>query len=445
MFVDPFTKDHFTKTTQWVSLTRAAAVAAVHDRIVEPWFATFAGSRWRCRFIEEARQIFPELEKLVQKGVNLRTRHAAMQLRRNNALPPNFTQGELLEGLLPAPRDVSQHGATKESGQISASSVPFWASGLRSIFSRGQGTKSQQQESPLLSLTPVQKAALDSYRRELKIQPPTWAYMPFDLSKWGPEFQATSVLPSRSRRDAGGLLQESGPVIDPTVEAQERDRIWNSLLGGRSTVAESRRRLAEAVVTSPEHSDDEIEGWGFEYEYSYNSMFYSDSQYDDMPSYDMYAGHAHDDDDGVLEASAKLPEVLSAPGRRLSAPEGLEMARARRQAARNGGTKVKSMVIEREMKRLEAQAEADDKKEQDKREDIMLRHNKASEYVQGRLTQRSGVFARAPPTLFFDQTPLMLLHRVQGWEAIVLIFVVRLLFLLRLATSCVKHFATISV
>jgi hypothetical protein len=51
--------------------------------------------------------------------------------------------------------------------------------------------------------------------------------------------------------------------------------------------------------------------------------------------------------------------------------------------------------VEREIKRLEAQAESDDKKEEEKREDIMLRHNKASEYVQGRLTQRSGFFSRA--------------------------------------------------
>lgn len=45
MFVAPFTKDHFSKTNQWVSVSRAVAFAVVHDRIVEPCFATFAGSR----------------------------------------------------------------------------------------------------------------------------------------------------------------------------------------------------------------------------------------------------------------------------------------------------------------------------------------------------------------------------------------------------------------
>ena len=57
MFVAPFTKDHFSKTTEWVSLTRATATAVVHDRIVESWFATFGGSRWRCAFLSEARAL----------------------------------------------------------------------------------------------------------------------------------------------------------------------------------------------------------------------------------------------------------------------------------------------------------------------------------------------------------------------------------------------------
>ena len=53
MFTRHVTKNHFQKSSQWVSLTRAAAYLAVHDRIVEPWFATFGGAHWRCRFIEE--------------------------------------------------------------------------------------------------------------------------------------------------------------------------------------------------------------------------------------------------------------------------------------------------------------------------------------------------------------------------------------------------------
>ena len=35
-------------------LTREAAYAVVHDRIVEPWFATFAGRRWRCKYLNES-------------------------------------------------------------------------------------------------------------------------------------------------------------------------------------------------------------------------------------------------------------------------------------------------------------------------------------------------------------------------------------------------------
>ena len=54
MFVPPFTRDHLKKHSQWVSLTRATAFAAVHDEIVEPWFATFSEPRWRCSFVSEA-------------------------------------------------------------------------------------------------------------------------------------------------------------------------------------------------------------------------------------------------------------------------------------------------------------------------------------------------------------------------------------------------------
>lgn len=237
MFVHPFTKDHFTKSTQWVSLTRAAAVAAVHDRIVEPWFATFAGSRWRCRFIAEATQIFPEIERLLQRGVNLRTRHAAMQLRRNNALPPNFTQGEILDGILPEPRDTSNRGSAAHSttggSSVSTSAVPFWASGLRSVFAHKRGQEPQAPVSPLDNLTPVQQEALESYRRELKIQPPTWAYMPFDLSKWkkhdGPDAQATRSS-SAVVSEQGGAEGEEQQISD---EEQQREQIWASLLGGQ--------------------------------------------------------------------------------------------------------------------------------------------------------------------------------------------------------------------
>lgn len=57
MFVHPFTQDFLGKSSQWVTLTRASAVAAVHDRIVEPWFETFAGVHWRCNFVSETLQV----------------------------------------------------------------------------------------------------------------------------------------------------------------------------------------------------------------------------------------------------------------------------------------------------------------------------------------------------------------------------------------------------
>ena len=54
MFTAHFPKDTLQKGSQWFALTRASAHAAVHDRIVEPWFAAFAGSHWRCAFLDTA-------------------------------------------------------------------------------------------------------------------------------------------------------------------------------------------------------------------------------------------------------------------------------------------------------------------------------------------------------------------------------------------------------
>ena len=57
MFAHPFTQESLGKSSQWVTLTRATATAAVHDRIVEPWLETFAGVHWRCAFVSEAFQV----------------------------------------------------------------------------------------------------------------------------------------------------------------------------------------------------------------------------------------------------------------------------------------------------------------------------------------------------------------------------------------------------
>lgn len=77
MFVSPFTKDSLGKSSQWVTLTRAAAVAAVHDRIVEPWFETFAGVHWRCKFIAESLQA--RFEPLLGLNLNSLVHFVAME------------------------------------------------------------------------------------------------------------------------------------------------------------------------------------------------------------------------------------------------------------------------------------------------------------------------------------------------------------------------------
>lgn len=145
--------------------------------------------------------------------------------------------------------------------------------------------------------------------------------------------------------------------LEGTDEA--REQIWASLLGGHGKDSDRRRLRAQLLGASEDAAEEE---GAFEFEQ-------------------------------VLEDSGSGRD--SKPVRKIAAPEGLEMARARRQAIRMGGGAMKSAVMEREMKRLERQAASDDLKEEEKREDIMLRHNKASEYVQGRLTQRSGFFTRA--------------------------------------------------
>jgi hypothetical protein len=95
MFMSYFTKDHFQKTTQWVTLTRSAAYLAVHDRVVEPWFATFGGSHWRCRFVEEGRLALDGVAKLLREGVTILESNSAatLQLHRHGFLPRNFSAG----------------------------------------------------------------------------------------------------------------------------------------------------------------------------------------------------------------------------------------------------------------------------------------------------------------------------------------------------------------
>ena len=95
MFTDKFPKDAFQKAGQWVSLSRAAAHAAVHDRIVEPWFATFAGSVWRCAAVDEGERMLDGVAALRQQGTAVKEHPEALraQLQAAGYLPRPFRQG----------------------------------------------------------------------------------------------------------------------------------------------------------------------------------------------------------------------------------------------------------------------------------------------------------------------------------------------------------------
>ena len=215
MFVSPFTKDHFSKTTQWVSLTRAAATVAVHDRVVEAWFATFGGSRWRCVFLSEARVLLPEVARLAARGVQIPDRNAALQLKRHGALPANFSQGELLEGILPGtPGAPPARGVGLRGG---------FTGGLTAALAGWGGGRRADPE-----LTAAQRDAVEAYRRELRLRPPSWAYLPFDT-------------PREQLVGAGAGVEDSPEAI------AAREAIWNSLLGTQSAA----RDLRGAAVSGP--------------------------------------------------------------------------------------------------------------------------------------------------------------------------------------------------
>ena len=96
MFIPRFTKSSFQKSSQWVALSRSAAYLAVYDRLIEPWFATFGGTKWRCSFIAEGEQVLAGAAALQAQGKVLSSRGAgaaALQLRRFGYLPANFSAG----------------------------------------------------------------------------------------------------------------------------------------------------------------------------------------------------------------------------------------------------------------------------------------------------------------------------------------------------------------
>ena len=98
MFMSHFYTNSFQKTTQWVALTRAAAFLAVHDAVAEPWFATFAGSHWRCAFRDEGALVLEGVQKLLREGVEILKGNSAatLQLRRRGLVPRSFSAGALL-------------------------------------------------------------------------------------------------------------------------------------------------------------------------------------------------------------------------------------------------------------------------------------------------------------------------------------------------------------
>ena len=67
MFRHPFRAAHFRKGPEWVSLTRAAAFAAVHDRAVEPWVFTFALGGWKCEFRREGSAMLAGVHALLKQ------------------------------------------------------------------------------------------------------------------------------------------------------------------------------------------------------------------------------------------------------------------------------------------------------------------------------------------------------------------------------------------
>lgn len=84
-FVEPVTSDHFRKGSQWVAVTRATAYASVHDQILEPWFATFAGAHWRCVYLEESKAVLAAVNELQLRGMPIPESSLVTRFRRCGA------------------------------------------------------------------------------------------------------------------------------------------------------------------------------------------------------------------------------------------------------------------------------------------------------------------------------------------------------------------------
>lgn len=84
------------KSTQWLALTRAAATAIVHDRLIEPWFAAFAGTHPRCEFWRDgARALDGAVAMLTEGAAPAYGCRAALaqQLQERGYLPVPFDFG----------------------------------------------------------------------------------------------------------------------------------------------------------------------------------------------------------------------------------------------------------------------------------------------------------------------------------------------------------------
>jgi Core-2/I-Branching enzyme len=176
-FVEPFRKEHFDKSSQWVALTRGAVYALVHDRLVEPWFRTFGGAHWRCRFIEEASEIIPHLPRAIAAGVNLHASDVIMQLHHQRALPFGFTQGELYHAFVADKGHERRRVLAQRVAQLTANQggVPAWATGLLRLV---LASTHHPWKPAVESLTAEQKGAVAGFRKQLNLRTPAWALVP---------------------------------------------------------------------------------------------------------------------------------------------------------------------------------------------------------------------------------------------------------------------------
>ena len=97
MFTRHVPKNTIQKGSQWAAFSRAAAYAVAYDRIVEPWFATFAGAHWRCAYLRDAPRALDGIAAMEDADAELAAEREDLvaTLQRAQYLPVPFTQGAL--------------------------------------------------------------------------------------------------------------------------------------------------------------------------------------------------------------------------------------------------------------------------------------------------------------------------------------------------------------